>query len=728
MPIEFNHERNIFSLNTKNTTLQIKIDRFGYLLRLYYGPAIQDPADYIVRSDDRSFSPNPGDAGLDDRTFSLDFLPQEYPSRGTGDFRIACLQVQNADGSTSCDLRYVSHEIRDGKYEIPGLPAVHATADRAETLVIIMEDRRTRLRLELFYGVLSERDVITRSVRIINRGSDTVVLEKAASACLDLIHGRYDFIHFAGSHNGERYFEKNSAMKGVRSVGSKRGVSSHQHNPFIILAEEGATETAGRCYGLAFVWSGDFLAETEFDQYEHTRVVLGIHPDEFRYPLRPNEIFLAPEVIMSFSAAGFTPLSHNFHKTILYNVCRGEHVLKKRPVLINNWEATYFDFTGDKILSIAEQASELGIEMLVLDDGWFGNRNDDFRGLGDWVANEKKLGGPLKDLVKKINELGLKFGIWMEPEMVSEDSDLYRAHPDWALTIPGKEPIRSRSQLALDFSRKEVVDNIFDQMCAIFDSADIDYLKWDMNRSLCDVWSAAARSTEQGTVRYRYVLGIYDLLERLITRYPRLLIEGCCGGGGRFDAGMMYYTPQIWCSDNTDAIDRIFIQHGTSFAYPVSAVGSHVSSVPNHQTGRSVNFDTRATVAMAGTFGYELDLSDLTAEEKEKIKQQVKDYNKYWRLIRTGDYYRLSNPAAGDRLAAWLFVSEDGSEGLLSVVTLSTRGNPPYDFVRLIGLDPKRMYRFENRILSGSALMNVGVPVPQAPDEYQSWQVHFHAV
>ena len=363
-------------------------------------------------------------------------------------------------------------------------------------------------------------------------------------------------------------------------------------------------------------------------------MMLGLQEEAFRYPLETGEMFQAPEVILSYSSEGMNRLSQNLHHCIRQHICRGKYKEEIRPILINSWEAAYFDFTGDTIYELAKAAKEVNIDMLVMDDGWFGKRDDDNSGLGDWFVNEKKLGGTLGNLIKRINDLGVKFGIWIEPEMVSEDSDLYRKHPDWALTVPGRNPVRSRNQLVLDFSRKEVVDEIYDQICKVLDQGNIEYVKWDMNRSLMDVYSSVTR--DQGRVLHDYVLGLYDFLERLAQRYPNLLIEGCSGGGGRFDAGMMYYTPQIWCSDNTDAIDRLRIQYGTSFGYPVSVVGSHVSAVPNHQTGRKTPLHTRGVVAMSGTFGYELNLMKLSEEEKQEIREQIAEYKSYAPIIQNG--------------------------------------------------------------------------------------------
>ena len=516
-------------------------------------------------------------------------LPQEYPSLGTGDFRNYALNIENADGSQCCNSVYITHEIAAGKYTLKGLPFVRAEENEAETLKIILEDPVTKVELHLLYGVLEKEDIITRSVIIKNAGKAPVTVKKAQSACLDFLHGDYDLIKFYGRHAMERNMERMPVSHESTRIGSRRGTSSHQYNPFLILAGRETTENQGPCYSMSFVYSGAFKAEAETDQYGQTRMSMGLQDEMFSYELKPGEIFFGPEVIMGYSGHGLGTLSRSIHKAMRRSLCRGKYKTIPRPVLINNWEATYFDFTGEKILDIARQAKELGVEMMVLDDGWFGKRDSDCSGLGDWQVNVQKLGGSLGSLVSRINGLGMKFGIWMEPEMVSEDSSLYREHPDWAFAVPGRKPVRGRSQLVLDFSRKEVADYIFDSICRVLDSAHIEYLKWDMNRSIADVYSAAGKmagGNSPGSILYRYMLGLYDFLERLTKRYPDLLIEGCSGGGGRFDAGMLYYTPQIWCSDNTDALDRLQIQYGTSFGFPISAVGSHVSAVPNHQTRR----------------------------------------------------------------------------------------------------------------------------------------------
>ena len=726
MGIVYSKADRTFTIQTKNTTYQMQVDPYGFLLHLYYGKKTDGSCmDYLLTYYDRGFSGNPFDAG-DDRTYSMDALPQEYPSYGTGDYRSTALIIENADGSTACDLRYRSHRIFNGKYKIPGLPAVYADETESQTLEIVMEDAVTGVEVTLQYGVLPDYDVITRSEKIVYRGEGKICIRKAQSACLDFVQGKYDLLTFYGRHAMERTMQREPVTHGSHVIGSVRGTSSHQYNPMMILADENTTDQYGNCYAMSFVYSGNFKGETLKDQFGQTRALMGLQDEMFSYPLAEGETFYTPEVLLTFSGSGMNLLSQNLHRCIRQHICRGKYKESVRPVLVNSWEASYFDFDGDTLYELAKEAKHAGIDMLVLDDGWFGKRDDDNSGLGDWFVNEKKLGGTLGDLIKKINDLGVKFGIWVEPEMISEDSDLYREHPDWALTIPGRNPVHARNQLVLDFSRKEVVDHIFDQICKVLDQGNIEYVKWDMNRSLMDVFS---RGTEdQGRVMYDYVLGLYDFLERIVTRYPDLLIEGCSGGGGRFDAGMMYYTPQIWCSDNTDALDRLQIQYGTSFGYPVSAVGSHVSAVPNHQTGRITSLHTRGVVAMAGTFGYELNLGKLSEEEKQEIRLQVEEYRKFAPLIQTGLYYRLSDPAR-EEYAAWAFVSEDQKEVLLNVVLQEIHGNMTVNYVKLQGLKCSAIYRDTEtgKNYNGAALMEAGIPMPVEMGEFKAYQMRLTA-
>ena len=724
MAIVFDEERQVFSLHTENTTYQMKVDGYHYLLHLYYGKKTAASMDYMITYFDRGFSGNPNDAGAD-RTYSLDVLPQEFPVLGTGDYRNVACKVREENGCYGCDLRYRRHEIREGKYSIPGLPSAHSS--KGQTLEIVLGDERLGLEVTLLYGVMEDCDMIARSVRVENCGKEKVYLEKISSACLDFIYGQYDMLTFYGRHAMERNFQRTRVSHGRQSVGSIRGSSSHQYNPFVILARPDATERQGECYGFSFVYSGNFSGEVEMDQFDQTRFVMGISQEQFSYPLEEGESFHAPEVLLSYSAEGLGRLSNQFHRCVRNHVCRGKYKNQVRPVLVNSWEACYFDFDGDAIVRLAEQAADLGIELVVLDDGWFGRRNDDNTSLGDWQVNEEKLGCSLGELSRRIHDQGVDFGIWIEPEMVSEDSDLYREHPDWAMQIPCKEPVRARNQLVLDFANPVVVQHIFEKISAVLRQGEINYVKWDMNRNLADVFSANVE--EQGKVLYDYMLGVYRLLDQLTGEFPDILWEGCAGGGGRFDMGMLYYTPQIWCSDNTDAIDRIRIQYGTSFGYPLSAIGSHVSAVPNHQTGRVTDIATRGVTAMTGAFGYELDLGKLGEDEREKIKQQIASYHRLAPLIQQGDYYRISNPYE-EEYGAWMVVDQDKSNALLSVVLLNIHGNMPVIYVRLDGLDEEREYRDADtgKVYSGAALMEAGMPIPLGLGDYQAFQILFEVV
>ena len=717
MAITFDANRKIFTIHTKQTTYQMQADANGYLLHLYYGARTKGSMNYLLCYADHGFSGNPYVAGMD-RTYSLDALPQEYPSLGTGDYRGVSLNIAAADGTECCDPTFDHYKITKGKYHLQGLPAVWAADDEAETLEIVLKDALMQVEVHLLYGVVEDADIITRSVMIKNAGTETITVKKALSACLDFVQGDYDAISFYGRHAMERNPERVRVGHGTYRIGSRRGTSSHQYNPGVILADHTATEDAGNCYGMLFMYSGNFVCEAERDQFNQTRFQMGLGDELFAYPVEPGAVFTVPEVIMTYSDQGFSKLSRQYHNCILNHVCKGKQVHSNRPILINSWEAAYFDFNGDTIVDLAKQAAQLGIDMVVMDDGWFGKRNDDNSSLGDWFVNDDKLGGTLGDLIERVNAQGVKFGIWIEPEMVNEDSDLYREHPDWALTIPGRAPIRSRNQLLLDFSRKEVREEILKRICVILDQGNIEYIKWDMNRSMSDVYA--------GNVPYDYVLGLYDFLEKLTNRYPDILIEGCSGGGGRFDAGMMYYTPQIWCSDNTDAINRTRIQYGTSFFYPTAVVGSHVSAVPNHQTGRITSLNTRGIVAMAGTFGFEMNPALLSSEEKEEIRTMLATYRRHQELIREGDYYRLSDPFQ-EEVAAWMSVAKDQSQALVSVVRLSAEGNPFGTYVKLKGLDAESFYLEETtgHVYSGMTLMQAGLLLPMAAAEYEAYQFSF---
>ena len=725
MAIIVDEKTGLFQLITDNTEYQMKADKYGVLKHLWYGEKTGCDMEYLQSYPDVGFSGNIYDAG-NDRTYSLDTLPLEYACDGVGDYRITGAAAVHSDGSCALDLRYKSYRISKGKYTIKGLPAVYADESESETLEIVLKDKYSDIEVTLRYGVLPKLDIITRCASVANNTNEPVILTKAASLCLDIPHGEWEWVHFHGRHAMERLTERMPLCHGIQESSSTRGTSSHHQNPTVLLCSPDCTETSGSCIGAALMYSGSFQTKIQLDQMEQVRLVMGINPELFRWELKPSEVFDTPEVIMSYSSNGMEKLSHNFHKVIREHVCRGKYKLAERPVLINNWEATYFDFNEEKILKIAEQAASLGVDMLVLDDGWFGKRDDDCSGLGDWFVSEEKLNGGLGKLAEKIKSLGMKFGLWFEPEMVSEDSELYRIHPEWAIKIPSRKPIRSRYQLVLDMTNPEVREYLFNSISKILRSAGISYVKWDMNRSICDLYTPCLSAEDQGEISHRYVLGLYELLERLTSEFPDVLFEGCSGGGGRFDAGMLYYCPQIWCSDDTDAYERTKIQYGTSFFYPVSAVGSHVSAVPNHQTGRITPIETRAVTAMAGSFGYELDLNTLSDSEKQEVREQITRFKKYGRLIHNGLYYRLSDPM-NDKFAVWEFVSEDKKEVLVNGVIFRTEPNRTQYLIKLRGLLPDADYRLDDSggVYKGSALMNGGILLPKSWGDNYPVEMHF---
>lgn len=727
--IKYHEAEKVFDLRTENSTYQMQVREYDTLVHLYYGCPVGDSliTDRIVCVD-RGFSGNPYEAGKD-KTFSLDTLPQEYTAYGNGDYRINGLEVEQADGSDTANLKFESYEITKGKYSLKGLPAMFAKEDEAETLEIVLADRVSGLKAHLLYSVFPHLDVITRAVRLEQTGETPVTVKKAMSMEMDFEYREMDAVHFYGRHNVERQMERTHLGHANWSVGSIRGTSSHHHNPFVILCDRNTEETYGNCYGYALAYSGNFTFETEVDQVGHTRVVMGIHPYHFAWTLEKGDTFETPEVIMSYSAEGFGKLSRIYHDAYRNNLIRSKYVEQPRPILVNNWEATYFDFDADKLYHIAEEARNIGLDMFVLDDGWFGKRDNDWCALGDWEVNEEKIKGGLPALAERIHGLGLKFGLWVEPEMISEDSDLYRAHPDWAFAIPGRVPNHSRNQLVLDMTREDVREYLLERLTTIVHDAKIDYVKWDMNRSVCDVYSHMAAQNRNGELYHRYVLGVYDLLERFLAACPDLLLEGCSGGGGRYDAGMMYYSPQIWCSDNTDAINRLSIQYGSSFFYPISTVGSHVSVCPNHQTGRVTPFRTRGDVALAGSFGYEMDLNKISEEEKEMVKEQVAAMHEYYELTHEGLYYRLTGLKKQDFMA-WEFVAKDQSRALLTIVKTDAEGNMLPVHTKVCGLAEDKLYRcsLDQEVRLGRTWNRAGLTLHQVLGEYESIRVEFTEV
>ena len=725
MSIRIDRETGLITLHTLHTSYQMWADGQGVVHHLYYGPSIggSDLRGLEFYSD-CGFSPQP--AGMDrQRDYSLDTLCQEYTGSGVGDYRIGCLRLAGPDGSRAADLRFVSAEAVPGKYALPGLPAACAEDGACETLRLKLKDKVNGLAVTLLYGVFAQADVITRAALLENEGSGSIRLDKAASACLDLPFGKWELIHFHGRHCMERQPERVPLSHNIQTLRSARGASSHQHNPFAILAAPHTTEETGECLGAMLVWSGNFKIECEVSQMQSTRLVAGVSDDDFSWTLEPGGQFAAPEVLFCYSDQGLSELSARYHRFLQRHIIRSPWRDKPRPILINNWEATYMDFDAQRIWDIARQARDLGVEMLVLDDGWFGERSDDSSGLGDWQFNEKKLGCTFDQLIGRVREMGLLFGLWIEPEMVCANTALYAAHPDWALSIPGRAPATGRSQLVLDMGRPDVVDYLYDLFHRLLAEHDIAYIKWDMNRNLTDVYSRVLPPERQGEAAYRYMLGLYSLLDRLTRDFPQVLFEGCAGGGGRFDAGMLCYCPQIWCSDDTDAIHRIKIQYGTSFGYPPCAMGSHISASPNHQTGRSTLLSTRAVVAMAGAFGYELDLQKLTADEKEMVKAQIVRYKQLQPLLLEGRCERLTDAVTDTCFTAWQFTAPDRSRAAVSVVVIDPQANPWPIHIRLRGLDPQALYHesLTERVYTGAALCHAGLTLPIMQGDYPAVQI-----
>ena len=722
--VSYHEDLKMFTLNAKDTSYVLGVLDDGYIIHGYFGKKIpDDDLTYLLRLTENPWTLK---TNLRDKGTFMDATAFEYPCHGTGDYREPCLMVMDNEGMTTCDIRYVSHKIYKGKPALEGLPATFAKENEAETLELNCIDKHTGLEVVLVYTAFEDLNVITRSVRLKNSGNAPLNVKRVLSACVDFDNDGYDLITLNGSWARERVLERSKLHHGKQGIDSVKGESSHQNNPFMALVSHNADEDMGEAYGFNFVYSGNFFAQAEVTQHKCTRAVMGINHFDFNWLLEPGETFTAPEVVMVYSCEGIGGMSRTFHDLYREHLIRGEYKDKRRPILINNWEATYFNFDTDKLIDIAKQASELGIEMLVMDDGWFGHRDSDNSSLGDWYVYEKKIKGGLKHLVDEVNKLGMKFGIWFEPEMISPDSDLYKAHPEWAIQIRGRELTMSREQYVLDYSNKEVRDYIYGLMKNILDSANIEYIKWDMNRQLTEVGSASLPKERQRELWHRYVLGVYDLMNRLTTDYPHILLENCSGGGARFDPGMLYYSPQIWCSDDTDAIERLKIQHGTSICYPASAMGAHVSDCPNHTVGRSTPFSTRGNVAMVGTFGYELDVTRIPKEDKDAIPAQIAEFNKYNPIIRTGDQYRIGNVFEDNMWDAWIFVAKDKSEAVFTFVQVLGRPNYRNRRVKLKGLDPDAMYKnmTNGEIHSGAALMNAGIFIGLNGD-FASEVIHF---
>ena len=727
--ITFDEKNKVFHLHNDQISYLISIEDGGTLSHLYFGKSIKAyHGELRYPRLDRGFSGNlPGSL---DRTFSKDSLPQEYSSAGEMDFRTPAMIVRQPDGSNAVFLTYENYQIVPGKPELKGLP--HAwvkNKDEAETLIITLKDKFSELRFDLLYTIYRDRSVIVRSTKVRNAGKETVKIEKVASMQMDFVDRDFDMITLPGAHAHERRVERNTVNQGIHVYSSIRGTSSHQMNPFVALVDQDTNEFAGDAYGFAFVYSGNHKFEVEKDPYAQTRIVVGINDYNFSWMLNAQESFQTPEVLMVYSDQGLNKMSQAFHSIIHDRIMRSKYKDQVRPIVVNNWEATYFDFDEDKLKPIVDKAKELGIEMFVLDDGWFGHRDDDNSSLGDWQVFEKKFPHGLAHFANYVHQQGLKFGLWFEPEMISIDSNLYQKHPDYLMHVPGRTPSPARNQYLLDLGRAEVRNNIFDQMKAILDSGKLDYIKWDMNRHLSDIYQADLPADRQGEVYHRYVLGLYNLLEKIVDRYPDLLIEGCSGGGGRFDAGMAYYNPQIWASDDSDAIDRLSIQYGTSLVYPQSMMTSHVSVSPNEQNGRITPFKTRGIVAMWGDLGYELDLTKLSESDQKSVAEQVAEYKKIRAVTQYGTFYRLKNAQEGNQ-CAWETVSADKNEVILSTVKVMASAQPYFTKTKLVGLDPNKQYEDQvtHQVYGGDELMSLGIYDPVEHGDFMAYQYHFKAI
>jgi alpha-galactosidase len=721
MGIIYNEETKVFHLQAGDTSYVMQVYKDGYLAQLYWGKRIKkvNADELLICVPRSSFSPNPNP---NDASLSLDTLPQEYPAYGNTDFRTPAYVVQLENGSTITDLRYQSHKIIKGKPQIGGLPATYVESDdEAQTLEIVMVDSLIGLKAILSYTAFENHDAITRSVRFINEGNENLKLLRALSMSVDFIRTDFNLMHLSGAWAKERHIEISSLDTGNKSIESRRGASSHQNNPFIALLSKDTNEDKGEVYGFSLVYSGNFLAQAEIDQYQTTRVSIGINPFDFTWLLQPGEAFQTPEAVMVYSCEGIGKMSRTYHKLYRTRLCRGEFRDKTRPVLVNNWEATYFNFNAEKIEDIAREGKELGIELFVLDDGWFGKRDKDNCSLGDWFVDKRKLPNGLEDLAQRVNKLGLQFGLWFEPEMISPDSELYRAHPDWCLHVPNRPRSEGRNQLILDLSRDDVCNYIIEAISNILRTVPISYVKWDMNRNMTEIGSACLPAERQRETAHRYMLGLYRVLEKITGDFPKVLFESCSGGGGRFDPGMLYYMPQTWTSDDTDAVERLKIQYGTSIVYPASSMGAHVSAVPNHQVGRNTSLKMRGNVAMSGNFGYELDLTKFTEKEKEEVKAQVAQYKEVRELIQFGDMYRLLSPFEGNE-TAWMYVSEDKTEAFAAFFRVLAVPNGAVRRLTLKGLDPNKEYFIDEKedTYGGDELMYAGLTIPYMHGDFQS--------
>ena len=720
MAIVYDASSKTFNLSTSKTSYVLKVLDSNHVAHVYWGKKIKAKnLDYVLRSKNwGSFLTNTDN--IDD--FMLEMTPQEYPGYGSTDLRTPAVELQFSDGTSATDFRYESHNIYAGKNKLNNLPATYVEDENeAMTLELTLVDSLKNVKLILSYSVFEEFDAITRSVKIINESNEDVNINRVLSANVDFRDSDYELLQLSGAWARERHIIRKEIRSGSQSIESRRGSSSHAQNPFMALVRKDTTEQHGEVYGFSLIYSGNFLANVEVDMYENARAQIGINPFDFTWLLKSKEEFTAPEAVLVYSNEGLTGMSHIYNCLYGKRLCKGKYRDEVRPILINNWEATYFDFNETKIKEIAREATNLGMELFVLDDGWFGKRDDDNSSLGDWFVNEEKLKGGLNKLATEINEMGLQFGLWFEPEMVSPISELYKEHPDWCIHIPGRNRSEARRQLILDYSREDVCNYIIEKISEVLSSAPISYVKWDMNRNMSEIGSAKLPANRQREVAHRYILGLYKVLEEITTRFPDVLFESCSGGGGRFDPGMLYYMPQTWTSDNTDAIERLKIQFGTSMVYPNASIGCHVSAVPNHQVDRITPIETRGVVAMSGNFGYELDITKLPESEKEIIKEQVKLYKEIRETIQFGKCYRLSSPFENNDIA-WMFISKDCEEIIVSFVRTLAKPNSKFISLKLVRLDESSKYEIlgENIIVGGDELMNIGLNVPELKGDYQA--------
>ena len=703
----------------------MKICHHHYLSHLYWGRRINESNESSqLQFKYRLFSPQP--EGFD-RTFSLDTLPQEYPAYGNTDFRSPAYQIKFLNGTTVTEFKYKKFRIYKGKRKLDGLPATYVEGEgEATSIDITLTDEQAGLTAVLTYSTFEQYNAITRSVRFINHGEEPVKILRAMSASVDFRESRFDLLNLYGAHANECNVSRKSLSPGSQLIESSRGASSHQHNPFICLVQPETTEDYGEAYGISLVYSGNFLAQAEVDQFETARLFIGINPFDFSWKLESQEVFQTPEAVLVYSYRGLNDLSGTLHELYRFRLARGRYRDSLRPILLNNWEATYFKFNADKLVRLAQEGKELGIELFVLDDGWFGKRNNAKSSLGDWYVNNQKLPDGLKGLAERINQLGMDFGIWFEPEMVSMDSDLYRNHPDWCIQVPNRPKSLGRDQLVLDLTREDVCEYIIEAVSTILLSAPIKYVKWDMNRHMTEIGSLTLPPDRQRETGHRYILGLYYILEVLTNRHPAVLFESCSGGGGRFDPGMLYYMPQVWTSDNTDAVSRLKIQYGTSLVYPPVAMGAHVSASPNHQVHRHTSLSIRGHVALSGNLGYELDLTKLSNVEKEQIKNQITLYKEIRPIIQFGTYYRLLSPFRGNQ-AAWQFVSQDLSETVVMYFRIMAQPAEPFRILRLKGLDAEKIYEDHHSSLfyGGDELMFAGRSIPEMKGDFVSMMWRF---